>query len=607
MELQINKTNLFKTAESTAAESTTAVKQYLEPEFIITGTTLEKCNPNGHKVIRVPEEVTIIGSCAFKNTNVEKVILPRTVKSINAFAFHQCRQLKEINFPEDLQRIGTCAFYLCTALESADLPKEMLYIDMAAFRSSGLKHVTLPKKLTDRKRNGEFIFAETELETVEIPETLCLENGMFAGCHNLKSVKFNRTGMEVPNECFADCSKLEDVDLDAINSFGKGSFQGCSLLKTKEITLDFNQTVYDGAFAECPFEKVVINDVRRVHRLAFSSCVDLKEAVINTVAGSRNVEIADGLFSGCTNLETVTFTGNADKSITRIGKCAFRCCKLTEIKLPETLVQIKAEAFESTDLCSISFPESLTTIAKSAFSRTNLTEVNIPDSVDFLGSNVFGRCKSLKRIKLSKRLNEIRVNCFADCNELYEVTGINNPIIIRSSAFLRCYNLKEFDFSKVISIERNAFERTGLEEIKGSADLKYIGAEAFMLCHYLKKVNLSECTRLNNIPERCFKHCNYKCDKAMALILPSKALTFDKQCFSGTVLEHLTVYPGSRLLKLSLSGAEIQTLELLSAEDETCKQTLLDTKYGFMALKVGKLIIPDYLYNQYKNIWDNIE
>lgn len=604
MELQINKTNLFKASESTAA-----VKQYLEPEFIITGTTLEKCNPNGHKVIIVPEKVTSIGSCAFKNTNVEKVILPRTVKSISGLAFHQCRQLKEINFPEGLQRIGTCAFCLCTALESADLPKEMFYIDMAAFRSSGLKHVTLPEKLTDRKRNGEFIFAETELETVEIPETLFLETGMFSGCHNLKSVKFNRTGIDVPNQCFADCSKLKDVDLNAISSFGEESFQGCSLLKTKEITLNFNQTVHDGAFAECPFEKVVINDVSRIHRLAFSSCVDLREAVINTVAGSQNVEIADGLFSGCTNLETITFTDNADKSITHIGECAFRCCKLTEIKLPETLVQIKAEAFESTDLCSISFPESLTTIAKSAFSRTSLTEVNIPDSVEFLGSNAFGRCKSLKRIKLSKRLNEIRVNCFADCNKLCKVTGINNPIIIKGFAFLRCYNLKEFDFSKVISIERNAFERTGLEEIKGSANLKYIGAEAFMSCHYLKKVDLSECARLNEIPERCFKHCftNNECNEAMVLMLPSKALTFNKQCFSGTVLEHLTIYPGSRLLKFSLSGAEIQTLEFLPVENETCEQTLLETKYGFMALKVGKLIIPDYLYNQYKNVWNKIE
>ena len=603
MELQINKTNLFKASESTAA-----VKQYLEPEFIITGTTLEKCNPNGHKVIIVPEKVTSIGSCAFKNTNVEKVILPRTVKSISGLAFHQCRQLKEINFPEGLQRIGTCAFCLCTALESADLPKEMFYIDMAAFRSSGLKRVTLPEKLTDRKRNGEFIFAETELESVEIPETLFLETGMFAGCHNLKSVKFNRTGIDVPNQCFADCLKLKDVDLNAISSFGEESFQGCGLLKTKEITLDFNQTVYDGAFVGCPFEKVVINDVSRVHRLAFSSCVDLKEAVINTVAGSQNAEIADGLFSRCTNLETVTFTGNADKSITHIGECAFRCCrKLTEIKLPEALVQIKAEAFENTDLCSISFPESLTTIAKSAFSRTSLTEVNIPDSVEFLGSNAFGRCKSLKSVKLPKDLNEIKVNCFADCNKLCEVTGINNPVIIRSFAFLRCYNLKEFDFSKVISIERNAFERTGLKEVKGSANLKYIGKEAFMSCHYLRKVDLSECTQLNEISERCFKHCNYKCDEAMVLILPSKALTFDKQCFSGTVLEHLTIYPGSRLLKFSLSGAKIQTLEFLPVENETCEQTLLETKYGFMALKVGKLIIPDYLYNEYKNIWNKIE
>ena len=165
MKLTIKETSLFKFTK----EEDSADKKSLEPEFTIEGATLKNCKTNGCKVIKIPAKVTVIGDYAFYRSDVEEVILPNGLKTIGEAAFYQCSRLKKISFPEKLERIKHFAFKSCIALESVDFPKEMLYIESSAFENSGLKHVTLPEKMIHHDRNGENIFAEPALETVNIP------------------------------------------------------------------------------------------------------------------------------------------------------------------------------------------------------------------------------------------------------------------------------------------------------------------------------------------------------------------------------------------------------------------------------------------------------
>ena len=267
MKITVKETNLFKFAK----EDDSADKKSLEPEFTIEGATLEKCKTNGCKVVKVPAKVTVIGDYAFFNSDVEEVILPNGLKTIGEAAFCQCSKLKKINFPEKLERIKRDAFRSCTALESADFPKEMLYIESSAFEDSGLKHVTLPEKFIHNDRNGENIFAETALETVNIPKNFSLEIGMFADCHQLKSVKLS-CGKAVSKNCFAGCENLEDISLDSIGWFGDGAFKRCKSLKTKELTLYSYQHVRSNVFVECSFEKVRIENVDRLGTGIFKKC-----------------------------------------------------------------------------------------------------------------------------------------------------------------------------------------------------------------------------------------------------------------------------------------------------------------------------------------------
>lgn len=597
MKITVKETNLFKFAK----EEDSADKKTLEPEFTIEGATLKKCKTNGCKVVKIPAKVTVIGDYAFYCSDVEEVILPNGLKIIGDAAFYQCSRLKKISFPEKLERIKQNAFRNCTALESADFPKEMLYIESSAFENSGLKHVTLPEKLIHHNRNGENIFAETALETVNIPKNFSLEIGMFADCHQLKSVKLS-CDKSVPINCFAGCENLEDINLDSIICFGDSSFKRCKSLKTKELTLCSYQHVFSNVFVECSFEKVRIENVDSLGAGVFKKCSLLKEVIID--APKTGASVKTGTFEGCTNLETVTFTDKADANIVSIGEYAFFDCeKLTTIKLPNSLKYIAAFAFQNTGLSSITFPENLKNIGEGAFSYTALEEINLPDSVGFLDQGAFSGCIRLKKANLSKSLTTIQTDCFAECNELCEITGIKNIRTIDCRAFSRCRSLKEFDFSGISSIGKNAFEYSGLEKIECSSSLMNLGKQTFNGCINLKRADLSRCMNLEKIPEECFNNI----DNELDLKLPAKALTFERRCLHGIKLERLTIYPGSYLIEFALYGVEILTLEFLPVEDENSLQTHLYTGKELEGAKVNELIVPDYMYDKYKEIWDKMD
>lgn len=353
---------------------------------------------------------------------------------------------------------------------------------------------------------------------------------------------------------------------------------------------------------ECSFEKVHIENVNELGTGVFKKCSLLKEVTIDAPKAGASVNI--GSFEECSNLETVTFTDETDTNIVSIGEYAFSSCeKLTGIKLPKNLKRIASCAFQNSGLNSITFPESLKNIGEGAFSYTDLEEINIPDSVEFLDQGVFKSCVKLKKAHLSKRLTTIQTDCFIECKELCEITGIENVRTINCRAFARCRSLKEFDFSNIRSIGKSAFEFSGLEKVECSSKLMNLGKQTFNGCVNLKRVDLSRCMDLGEIPEECFNNI----DNELDLKLPAKVLTFERHCLHGLKLEHLTIYPGSYLIGYALCGIEIQTLEFLPAEDENCTQTCLYTGYELAKTKVHELIVPDYMYDKYKEIWDKME
>lgn len=105
------------------------------------------------------------------------------------------------------------------------IPNNIKKINKAGCSFSKLEHITLHKdcELTEQS------FIDSGIKSIIIPYIM----------------------NEVPDECFVNCTKLTDVDLNAVEQIGAQAFESCTSLKYLFIPDDINY-IADSAFYDCP-------------------------------------------------------------------------------------------------------------------------------------------------------------------------------------------------------------------------------------------------------------------------------------------------------------------------------------------------------------------
>lgn len=66
-------------------------------------------------------------------TDIERVEIINSVKTIGAYAFAGCTSLREINIPDSMKTIGKFAFMQCESLKSITVPDSVTEIEEDAF------------------------------------------------------------------------------------------------------------------------------------------------------------------------------------------------------------------------------------------------------------------------------------------------------------------------------------------------------------------------------------------------------------------------------------------------------------------------------------------
>lgn len=128
---------------------------------------------------------------------------------------------------------------------------------------------------------------------------------------------------KINNYDFYGCTHLRSIDLTNIRDLGMYAFQNCTSL---DIDVNMPNLVNHsgGAFMGSNIKSVI------------------NLGSINTIAPKSQTGRDDGMFEGCTNLESV----HLSELITEIGKDSFRdCTALKNINIPIGLTSIKSYAF----------------------------------------------------------------------------------------------------------------------------------------------------------------------------------------------------------------------------------------------------------------------
>lgn len=86
------------------------------------------------KVVRIPDGLEVVDDGSFGESDIEKLIIPNTVRELGREAFVECKKLREVVFEpgSQLETIGYCCFSHCM-FEKITIPKSVRRIEECAF------------------------------------------------------------------------------------------------------------------------------------------------------------------------------------------------------------------------------------------------------------------------------------------------------------------------------------------------------------------------------------------------------------------------------------------------------------------------------------------
>ena len=209
-----------------------------------------KYGRNGLILIRAPKDISgtyrIRKECRFINTkafkgcsNLEKLILPHSLKTIGVMAFVRCEKLKEIKLPKFVQKVdGAFMYWNGKLVNESDY---FIYKDEILYNSSMTRLIAYRKM---EKQYNKFVafnrytsqmteaIGWTGEHSYDVPvgivEIAC---GAFAGKHSLFSVSLPTSVCRIENAAFVCCENLGFINIPSTVSYiGKFAF-GKTILK----------------------------------------------------------------------------------------------------------------------------------------------------------------------------------------------------------------------------------------------------------------------------------------------------------------------------------------------------------------------------------------
>ena len=436
----------------------------------------------GITALVLPPSMRIIPSRCFRNlTNLSSVSLPQELTTIGNYAFQGCSSLTAITLPDTVKSIGEGAFFNTSALVSVFISSTSVLetIGASAFYGSGIRTTS-----ADEGQTNNFF----------LPQGIkSIGTNAFQNCVSLlrwgirgRSGSFTVDGV-VGDGAFKGCSALTTASFgNSVLYIGEKVFDGCTAMEYDLSTLPPLKIVDGwivGQNGSAAGGLTIPSTIRGIAQRALSGWANL----VGEVTIGSGVKICNYSFENCSNVKKATIGFR-----TEIADGVFSgCSKLESVVLPNGLMKIGANVFSGTSaLNTMTFPASLTEIGNSAFRTSGLTSLTIPDGVTSIGEYCFYNCWNMTTATLGAGITKLSRGIFGNdhpddidghFSHLTTVKVEGEIHDIGREAFQYCFDLKNFAIPKTTtSIGEHAFfECENLQRIDIPGTCKSIGYQAF--------------------------------------------------------------------------------------------------------------------------------
>ena len=271
-----------------------------------------------------------------------ETVIPRSVKSIGAYAFQGNKSLKSLVIPDSVTKIGTGSFYDCIGLKAIEIPNSITSIGGSAFYNcDNLTSIELPNSITS------------------------IGNGAFSGCKKL-------VFLDLPDKCnyfpsIYDCTMLKHLTIGSnILYVHQGDIKQCNNIQSITITTKNAPGIYTSHSSDVYFyarpsggPSVFYYPVGSNYS-SWMSSLAIFNFTEDTIPERKTNELWYRTSDGEPLLLNDVFVGNVvsngykagygiiqyETPVTRIEKDAFKNCELlSSMIIPSTVEEIGDSAF----------------------------------------------------------------------------------------------------------------------------------------------------------------------------------------------------------------------------------------------------------------------
>ena len=296
-----------------------------------------------------------------------------------------------------------------------------------------------------------------------------------------------------------------------------------------------------------------------------NSTLNNNKVLVNLYAPNL-ATISASAFSGCSNLETITFSS----TLTTIDSNTFlNCTNLSSIDTGNIL-KINSGAFQGcTSLQSLN-TLNVQKIESSAFKDSGLTTLTLSDC-DSIGSNAFEGCSSLTTVAMGTKLQSIGSNAFYNSGISGTVNFPGTLKSVGSYAFMNCTALSKVNFNST-----------------GNLD---IGTQAFIFCTGLTDLQLKSTGNIclgNSSGDDTYSGVFAGCTALQDIDFDAPQIVIGNKCFDGC--------RSIQVLDFTKCGVTIKAeafiksnIYVKNAWYENCAQlsSLREVKFGSYASSIG--------------------